>query len=55
MLTAGLNELAMLRFGGFRLGHGGGGGFAFLFLGLIAIGFAVWAVARPDRSEAAKS
>ena len=56
MLAADLNSLAVIRFGGFRLVHGGGnGGFAWLLLGLAAIGVAVWAASRPNRSEAAKS
>jgi phosphotransferase system glucose/maltose/N-acetylglucosamine-specific IIC component len=56
MLTAGLNSLAMIRFGAFRLAHGGGnGGFALLVFGLVAIGVAVWAASRPNRSETAKS
>jgi len=56
MLTAALNSLAMIRFGRFRLAHGGGnGGFAWLLLGLVAIGVAVWAASWPNRSEAAKS
>jgi hypothetical protein len=56
MMTAGLNALALMRFGGFRLVHGGGrDGFAWLFLGLVAIGVAVWAVTRGERSEPAKN
>jgi hypothetical protein len=56
MLTAGLNALAMLRLGGFRLMHGGGrGGFAWLLIGLLAAGVAAWAVARADRSAPAKN
>src|SRR5580658_1378504 len=56
MLTTGLNALALVRFGGFRLAHGGGrDGFAWLVMGLAAIGVAVWAVARADRNQPAKS
>jgi hypothetical protein len=57
MLTAGMNALAMARFGVIRLAHGGGrDGFAWLVLGLAAIGVAVWAVARGERrSEPAKN
>jgi hypothetical protein len=55
MLTAGLNALAMVRFGGFRLEHGGGrDGFAWLLMGLAAIGVAIWAVVRGNRDEPAK-
>jgi hypothetical protein len=55
MLADGTNALALVRFGGFRLMHGGGGGgFAWLLIGLAAIGVAVWAVSRPGRTEAAK-
>jgi hypothetical protein len=55
VLTANLNALALVRFGGFRLAHGGHDGFAWVLIGLIAIGVAVWAVSRPGPSEAAKS
>jgi hypothetical protein len=56
MLTAGLNALALVRFGGFRLVHGGGrDGFVWLLMGLAAIGVAIWAVTREDRNEPAKN
>jgi len=55
MLTAGLNALALVRFSGFRVVHGGGGGFAWLLIGLAAIGVAVWAIARAERTEPAKN
>jgi hypothetical protein len=57
MLTAGLNALALVRFGGVRLIHGGGrDGLTLLLLGLGAIGAAIWAVARPGGpKETAKS
>jgi hypothetical protein len=57
MFTAGLNTLALVRFGGIRLIHGGGqDGLTLLLLGLGAIGAAVWAIARPGRpNESAKS
>jgi hypothetical protein len=56
MLTAGLNALALVRFGGFRLIHGGGGGgFAELLIGLAVIGVVVWAIARPGQSETIKN
>jgi len=56
MLTAGLNALAMVRFGRFGLVHGGGhDGFAWLLIGLAAIGVAIWAVSRSGRSEPVKS
>jgi hypothetical protein len=54
MGTAGLNALALVRFGGFRFGHGGGGGFGWLLIGLIVIGVAIWAITRTERSESAK-
>jgi hypothetical protein len=55
MGTTGLNALAMVRWGAFRLMHGGArGGFGFLLIGLAAIGVAIWAVARAERKEAAK-
>lgn len=56
MLTMGLDALAFVRLGGFRLAHGGGrDGFAWLLMGLAAIGVAIWAVARGDRNEPAKN
>jgi hypothetical protein len=56
MLTAGLNSLAMVRFGGLRLVHGGGhDGLAWLLIGLAAIGVAVWAAGRTSRTEPAKN
>ncbi|MGD0345288.1 MAG: hypothetical protein ABSA85_00945 [Terracidiphilus sp.] len=56
MGTAGLNVLAMVRLGVFRLMHGGvRDGFGFLLIGLVAIGVAIWAVARSERSETAKT
>jgi hypothetical protein len=56
MGTAGLNALAMVRLGAFRPMHGGaGGGFGFLLIGLVAIGVAIWAVARAERNDAAKN
>jgi hypothetical protein len=56
MGTAALNALAMVRFGAFRLMHSGArDGFGFLLMGLVAIGVAIWAVARSERNQAAKS
>jgi hypothetical protein len=56
MGTAGLNALAMMRWGAFRLMHSGArDGLGFLLIGLVAIGVALWAVARSERNEAAKN
>jgi hypothetical protein len=56
MLTTGLNALALARFGGFRMMHGGGGdGFAWLLIGLVAIGAAIWVVSRAKPNEPAKN
>jgi hypothetical protein len=56
MGTAALNALAMARLGAFRLMHGGArDGTGFLLVGLVAIGVAIWAVARSERNEAAKN
>ncbi|MGD0739325.1 MAG: hypothetical protein ABR957_06980 [Terracidiphilus sp.] len=56
MATAGLNALAMMRLGGFRLMHSGArDGLGFLLIGLAAIGAAVWAFARGERKEPAKN
>jgi hypothetical protein len=56
MGTEGLNALAMMRLGGFRLMHGGArDGFGFLLIGLVAIGVALWAVARAECNEPAKN
>ena len=56
MGTAGLNALGMVRLGVFRLMHSGARhGLGFLLIGLLAIGVAIWAVARSERNETAKS
>lgn len=56
MITAGLNALAMARFGAFRIVHSGGrDGFGFLLIGLAAIGAAIWALARSSRNQPAKN
>ena len=56
METAGLNALAMMRLGSFRLMHSGArDGLGFLLIGLVAIGVAVWVVARAERKEPAKN
>jgi hypothetical protein len=56
MLTAGLNSLALVRFGGFRFSHGGGaGGFAFLLIGLAAVAIGFWVISRKDESAPAKN
>ena len=56
MGTAGLNVLAMVRLGVFRLMHGGvRDGFGFLLIGLVAIGGALWVAARSERKEPAKN
>jgi hypothetical protein len=54
MLTAGMNALAMIRFGGFRFGHGGGESFALLLMGLVAAGVLVWALSHSGGNESAK-
>jgi len=55
MLTAGINSLALMRFGGFRLMHGGSGGFAWLLIGLVVIVIGVWAFSRTGENAPAKS
>ena len=53
MLTTGLNELALMRFGGL---HGGSrDGFGLLLMGLVAIGVVIWALSRSHPNEQAKS
>ncbi len=55
MLTTALNALAMVKFAGLRLLHGGGrDGSAWLLIGLGAIGATIWAVLQKDRSQPAK-
>jgi hypothetical protein len=54
MVTAGMNALAMVRFGGFRGGHAGDG-FALLLMGLVAVGVLVWALSHGDRNQSAKN
>jgi hypothetical protein len=47
-----LNMLAMIRLGAFRLVHRGArDGSGFLLIGMMAIGAAIWAVVRDERSE----
>jgi len=56
MGTAELNALALMRWGAFRLMHcGARDGLGFLLIGLVAIGVALWAVARAERNEEAKN
>lgn len=55
MFTAGMNDLAMIRFGGFRFGHSGGDGFALLLMGIVAVGVLVWALSHSDNNQSAKS
>jgi hypothetical protein len=56
MLSAGLDSLALVRFGGFRLGHGGGtGGFAWLVIGLAAIAAGFWLFSRTSQNAQAKN
>lgn len=50
MLTAISNGLAIARFGGFRVPHGGGDAFGLLLMGMVAVGVLVWALARSGRS-----
>jgi hypothetical protein len=54
MLTAGLNELAMLRF---LVVHGGRSGdrFGLFLIGVIAAGVLVWALAHAGTNESAKN
>jgi hypothetical protein len=56
MGTSGLNALATMRWGAFRVLHSGArDGFGFLLIGLAGIGAAVWAAARAERKEPAKN
>jgi len=55
MFMAGMNDLAMLRFGGFRFGHSGGESFALLLMGVVAVGVLVWALSRSDSNQSARS
>jgi hypothetical protein len=51
-----LNALALARFAGFRLIHGGGrDGIGLLLIGSVAVGAAIWAISRSGRSEPAKN
>jgi hypothetical protein len=54
MLTAGLNALALARFGGIRVIHGARDGFGLLLIGLVAIGVLIWALSGSGRGEPAK-
>jgi hypothetical protein len=55
MAAAGMNALAMFRFGGFRFGHGGGDAFALLLMGLVAFVLVVWALSHSDGKQSARS
>jgi hypothetical protein len=50
MLTASVNALALMRFGG---GHGGG--FGLVLLGLAAFGAVVWTLMQSHTKESGKS
>lgn len=53
MLGTGLNALALTRFGGFHIFHGGrGGGFIWLILVIAVVGLIVWALTRAGRRAA---
>jgi hypothetical protein len=55
-LTAGMNALAMMRFGGIRMIRGGEhDGFAWFLIGVAALGTAIWAVTREDQTAPAKN
>jgi cbb3-type cytochrome oxidase subunit 3 len=54
MLTAGMNTLAMARFG-FRIAHGGGEAFGLLVMTIAALGILVWALSRSGRNESARN
>ena len=53
MVAAGMNDLAM-RFGGFRLGHGGEG-FALLLMGIVVFAVLIWALAEPRGNPSTRS
>jgi hypothetical protein len=56
MGSAGLNAVATMRWGAFRVMHSGArDGLGFLLIGLAAIGGALWAVARAEQNEPAKN
>jgi hypothetical protein len=55
MLSETLNSLALMRFGGFRLSHGGSSGFAWLLIGLAAIAVGIWAFSRTTESAQVKN
>jgi hypothetical protein len=54
MLTAGLNALALARFGGIRVIHGARDVFGLLLIGFVAIGVLIWALSGSGRGEPAK-
>ena len=56
MLNAGLNALAMARFGGVQLIYGGGrDGITLLLFGLSSLGAAIWALFHAGPREPTKS
>jgi cbb3-type cytochrome oxidase subunit 3 len=55
MVTAAMNALAMVRFGGFRVVRGSGDAFGLVLMCLVAVGVLVWALARSERKESARN
>jgi cbb3-type cytochrome oxidase subunit 3 len=55
MGTAGMNALALARFGGFHVMHGRGDAGGLLLMGLVAVGVVVWALSRSGRSQSARN
>jgi cbb3-type cytochrome oxidase subunit 3 len=55
MLTAGMNALAMMRFGGFRIAHGGGDALGLLVMGVAVLGILVWALSRSEHNQSTKN
>jgi hypothetical protein len=55
MLTAGVNELAMIRLVVFHGAGRSGDGFALLLMGAVAVGALIWALSHNGRNESAKS
>jgi hypothetical protein len=52
MVSAGMNALAWMRFGGFGLGDSGDG-FALVLMGIGACAVLIWALSQGDRNESA--
>jgi cbb3-type cytochrome oxidase subunit 3 len=50
-----MNALALARFGGIHVMHGGGDAVGLLLMGVVAISVVVWALARSGGNQSARN